>query len=533
MIIELALSGRLSSPDSADEPPLVLLERIRMRNLSVQSQARGRASDATAPKYSAPGHWAWTRLGDVIILLSGQHLTPMEYSAYSPGGLPYITGPADFGPNGLIITRQALVRKAVAMRGQILLTVKGAGVGKTALCDAAEVAISRQLMALEPIEWSTGYLLLITQRLAEQLKISARSLIPGISREDVAGFFVALPSLEEQDRIVATVDELMALCDELEAAQIDREERRDRLRQTALRNLVSDESAVSARFFLRHSPRMITKPEHVAGVRQAILDLAVQGRLVPQDPTDELMVIPAATVESSHGRPRSWKDFPLGDLLAEDSRNGYSRRPDGAADGTPILKISAATTRRDGIINEVEHRLVSGVAPGDQERLRLRPGDLLACRFNGNRDSVGILALFVNSLGIEPIFPDKLIRLRPDPSLALPELLRWWSRSTVIRHRTNEYRATTVGNWGISAADLKLVVYPIPPLPEQHRIVAKVDELMAVCDELEQSLCATQTERVRLLEALLHDALADGAAPQGAALAAANQTERAMMVTVP
>jgi type I restriction enzyme, S subunit len=49
----------------------------------------------------------------------------------------------------------------------------------------------------------------------------------------------------------------------------------------------------------------------------------------------------------------------------------------------------------------------------------------------------------------------------------------------------------------------------LPPLPEQRGIVAKVDELMAVCDELEQSLAAEQTERVRLLEALLHDALED------------------------
>jgi hypothetical protein len=81
---------------------------------------------------------------------------------------------------------------------------------------------------------------------------------------------------------------LMSLCDELEAAQTERETRRDRLRTAALENLIAaHESTDSARFFVRHSPRMITKPEHVAGVRQAIYDLAVQGRLVQQDPEDE------------------------------------------------------------------------------------------------------------------------------------------------------------------------------------------------------------------------------------------------------
>ncbi|MDF0664956.1 MAG: restriction endonuclease subunit S [Nitrospira sp.] len=104
-----------------------------------------------------------------------------------------------------MITRYAIVRKAVAKKGHILLTVKGAGVGKTAICDLTEVAISRQ------------FLLLATYRLAETLKESARSLRPGISREDVDQFVLTLPPLAEQQRIVAKVDELMTLCDQLDA----------------------------------------------------------------------------------------------------------------------------------------------------------------------------------------------------------------------------------------------------------------------------------------------------------------------------
>src|SRR6185503_3824002 len=103
-----------------------------------------------------------------------------------------------FGQGGLVITRYAVVRKAIAIEGQILLTVKGAGVGKTAICNLPEVAISRQLMAMTALEWSPQFLLLTTHRLAEALKESARSLIPGISRDDVDQFVFALPPLGEQ-----------------------------------------------------------------------------------------------------------------------------------------------------------------------------------------------------------------------------------------------------------------------------------------------------------------------------------------------
>ena len=78
----------------------------------------------------------------------------------------------------------------------------------------------------------------------------------------------------------------------------------------------------------------------------------------------------------------------------------------------------------------------------------------------------------------------------------------------MVRKDIEAYCATTVGNWGISAANLKDVKLPLPPLAEQHRIVAKVDDLMALCDRLEAQLTTSQTESRRLLEAVLHEALA-------------------------
>ncbi|MER9831367.1 restriction endonuclease subunit S [Mesorhizobium sp. M0134] len=223
-ILNLAVRGKLVAQDAKDEPASDLLKRIAKEKARLVKAGEIRKSHPLPPiskdelPFDLPGGWAWTRLGDLVHLVSGQHLQPPEYSEDPTVGLPYITGPSDFASEGLQITRFALVRKAVAKKGQLLLTVKGSGVGKTTICDIPEVAISRQLMALTAIEWDDRFLLLITHRLAERLREEARSLIPGISREDVDEFVFPLPPLAEQHRIVATVDALMALCDRLEAS---------------------------------------------------------------------------------------------------------------------------------------------------------------------------------------------------------------------------------------------------------------------------------------------------------------------------
>jgi type I restriction enzyme S subunit len=223
-ILNLAGSGMLVQQDPNDEPALESFKKIAAEKARLMDAAGVRRPRPTSPAsvddvpFALPRGWYPVRLGAVIDLLSGQHLLPSEYSEDAASGVPYITGPSDFADGGLRISRYALIRKAVAQRGQLLLTVKGSGVGKTTICNLPEVAISRQLMALIPIQWDVGFLTLVTHRLAERLQEQARSLIPGIGREDVEEFAFALPPLAEQHRIVAKVDELMALCDRLEAS---------------------------------------------------------------------------------------------------------------------------------------------------------------------------------------------------------------------------------------------------------------------------------------------------------------------------
>jgi type I restriction enzyme S subunit len=263
-----------------------------------------------------------------------------------------------------------------------------------------------------------------------------------------------------------------------------------------------------ARFYLNHLPRLTTRPGHVKQLRQTILNLAVCGRLVPQDPADEPGAISdLGEADGPKNLPASWHYVRLEALLSEKTRNGYSRRPDDAEDGVPILRISAGTVRQDGVVAEEEHKVISGIDEATRRQYGLERGDLLACRFNGNKFFVGRLTIFKDYLGLDPIFPDKLIRVRLNRELALPEFVRMAGETDLVRSSIEKFCATTVGNWGISATNLKEVSFPLPPPAEQHRIVAKVDELMALCGRLETSLAKTEADGRRLLEAVLHEAL--------------------------
>ena len=247
-ILDLAVRGKLVEQDPAEEPAEALLNQI-----SEEKTTLLKAGEIKKPKplarinanelpFKLPSGWAWARLDALIDLISGQHLQPPEYSEDPIVGLPYITGPSDFGTNGLEIRRYALVRKAVARRGQLLLTVKGSGVGKATICDLDEVAISRQLMALTAIAWNPDFLELMADRLATKLQSEARSLIPGISREDVTSFVVALPPLAEQHRIVEKLDTLMKMCAKLEVAKTMANTTRARLLEVLLHDSLAQDA---------------------------------------------------------------------------------------------------------------------------------------------------------------------------------------------------------------------------------------------------------------------------------------------------
>jgi type I restriction enzyme S subunit len=270
---------------------------------------------------------------------------------------------------------------------------------------------------------------------------------------------------------------------------------------------------------------MITKPEHVAGLRQAILDLAVRGRLVRQDSADEPASELLSQIEALVGQTRP---SPAPSPLGAGRTSLQDPPPPGWVPSqiSQVFKVTGGIQKqpkrlpRDnawpylGVSNVQRGRLdLRTVArfelfPGELERFRLQPGDLLVVEGNGSPTEIGRCARWSGEIP-DCVHQNHIIRCRP----LLPDLDQFallYLNSPLGTTTMRELAITSAGLYSLSVGKIQRITMPLPPLKEQHRIVAKVDELMAVCDELEHGLAAEQTKRRRLLEALLHDALEDG-----------------------
>jgi type I restriction enzyme, S subunit len=338
-----------------------------------------------------------------------------------------------------------------------------------------------------------------------------------------------LPPLAEQHRIVAKVDELMSLCDRLEAARAGREAVRDRLAAASLARLNAPDPETfqaDARFALDALPALTTRPNQIKALRQTILNLAVRGKLVPQNTNDEPASELLKRIAKERTGPQAVKKarrngetdvsnlrtdtpLPVGwlwtniDEIALSMRYGTSTKCEYAALGVPVLRIPNVS---DGVVS-LDDIKFGPLTDGEIRDLALNAGDLLMIRSNGSLDIVGRSAV-VAAEAEGMAFAGYLVRLRMSLANIKPEYIWLAMNSTDVRDQIEKPIRSAVGLKNVNLTEFGTLTIPLPPLAEQHRIVAMVDALMALCDRLEASLTATATTRRRLLDALLAEALA-------------------------
>jgi type I restriction enzyme S subunit len=346
-----------------------------------------------------------------------------------------------------------------------------------------------------------------------------------LTSEMASNQIVPLAPIAEQHRIVAKVDELMALCDRFKAAQVERESRRDKLVTASLHRLNNganaDEFREHARFHFHQLPRLTTRVEHIQQLRQTILNLAVRGKLVPQDPVDEpaselLKRIHAEKVqmiregkatkdpklppidenEAPFDLPQgwTWARFPELGIFGR-GRSKHRPRNDASLfeGGTHLFVQTGDVARSNGVIETYTSKYNDiGLAQSAKW-----PNGTLCITIAANIADSGILSF-------DACFPDSVVGFIPVPLFPSARYFEYFIRTA--KADLLEFAPATAQK-NINLGILNAVLIPLPPLAEQHRIVAKVDELMALCDRMEAQLTTTQTESRRLLEAVLHEAL--------------------------
>ncbi len=276
-VLDLAIRGKLVPQDPYDEPASVLLERIRQQkqqmvkdgilkpkdikgdtvifigddNLHYEKFADGsvKCIEDEIP-FELPDGWVWCRLSQTIMLYSGQDLIPSRYNDEGKG-IPYITGASNLENKRVIINRWTETPTTHASKGDLLLTCKGSGVGKMAWCDIDDAHIARQIMALRCVKGlHPEYLELLMSAMITSIKEKANGLIPGLSRDVILDILSPIPPASEQERIVQGVTSIVLLIDQMDHSKAE---------------------------FL----------DAIRCTKSRILDLAIRGRLVPQDPEDE------------------------------------------------------------------------------------------------------------------------------------------------------------------------------------------------------------------------------------------------------
>lgn len=520
-ILDLAVRGKLVVQDAGDEPAVELLKRIQSpkgKGISSKKSTKHAfvpPSDIDEP-FAIPVSWAWTHLTELGRTQTGA--TPSKSAGEVYGKhIPFVK-PGDLLPSHVDYSGEGLSELGLkdagrfAPAGSVLMVCIGT-IGKCQMVDR-DCSFNQQINSLSPNEGlESKYLLAAFMSEFFQQSAwaaSARTTIAILNKGKWEQLPIPLPPLAEQHRIVAKVDELMALCDQLEAAQQERERRRDRLAAASLQRLnqpaadtTPEAQREHARFHLHHLPRLTTRPGHIKAMRQTILSLAVRGLLVPQLTVDRTSIKTGdeAMDDDSwlYGLPRDWRWQRVEKLAKLVTDGEHATPPKIVEQQVPLV---TAKNVRDGEMDySVTDWVSSDTATKAWKRCHPLVGDLLLVCVGATTGRLCILR--------EPkdmVLVRSVALIRPSQVIDA-DYLALAIRSPMGQTQIwNSVKVTAQPCLYINR--INALAIPLPPLAEQHRIVAKVNELMALCDQLEAQLSTTQTDSRRLLEAVLDEALA-------------------------
>lgn len=526
LVLELAVRGKLVPQDESDEPVGVLLERISSVK-GTSGRQRGSAASLSAEDavpFEIPAAWAWTQLEGIGTVKPRNVLADDTLVGFCPmSSLPQVYGgPVGFEERLWRDIKKAYTHfadgdvvvakitpcfqngKAAVMRG----LPSGVGAGTTELhvfrpIDGT-VLPDFVLLFLKSPGFVEGGVQTMTGTAGQQR----------VSRDYFARSLLPFPPLAEQRRIVAKVDELMVLCDELEERQHRRAEALARLNRSVLHHVTVavDDAGLAAHWQrLRDNFGLLyDTPETVVELRRAVVQLAVRGQLVAQHPSDEAASVTLERIRVEQRVPILGATPPSSLPLPQVDRGEvpfyvpggweWARFADIARIASNLVDPSLHSSEPHVAPDNIEKgtgRLLGYRTVGEDEvrssNHRFFPGQILYSKIRPNL-SKAVLVDF-GGLCSADMYP---IDARIDVRFLLTYMLSSTFLSIVVKSDTR------VAMPKINQSELSKVLVPVPPIPEQRRIVTKVDELMALCDRLETQLTVAREQASHLAASVVH-----------------------------
>ena len=463
-ILDLAIHGKLVPQDPNDEPASVLLERIRAEKERLIKEGkikRPKKTKTTSDKphyenvpFEVPSSWVWTTLGDIAEIITGN--TPSkDIKEYYSGNIPFFK-PTDleqgihtkYSKDRLTPLGFEQSRKLPA--NSVLVTCIGATIGKTGLT-TVEGTCNQQINAIIPTSAILAKFLFyvcISDYMQHEIKANASATtLPILNKANFSKIAITIPPLQEQSRIVKSIEHWLSLVDCIEG-------NKENLQRT------------------------------IREAKSKILTLAIHGKLVPQDPTDEpasellKRINPKAEITSDNGHyqklPEGWCETQLGDIFNHNTGKALNSSN---TEGT----LKDYLTTSNVYWNSFDFSVIKKMLFKESElnKCQITKGDLLVCEGG----DIGRAAIWDYDYNI--CIQNHLHRLRPKVNgICVP----FYYYVLYYLKINNMIGGKGIGLLGLSSNALHKLHVPFPPLNEQHRIVAKIEEIFTQLDAIEASL---------------------------------------------
>ena len=537
LILDLAIKGKLIPQDSKDEPAYLLLEKINTIKKRLFKEGKIKKLEplfkiAEDEKlFEIPKGWEWIRLSDYYDVRDGTHDSPKS----TANGYPLVTsknlysGVLDLTNVNYISEEDHLKIKdrSKVDKGDVLFAMIGS-IGNPVIVDIdiefsiKNVALfkyySRELTVPEYLKY---FLKNASIKMKEEASGGVQSFVP---LGKLRTYLMPLAPLTEQLRIVAKVDELMALCDQLEKQQTDSNTAHEILVETLLETLTNAagqaEMESAWERIANHFEMLFTTEHSVDRLKQTILQLAVMGKLGPQNPDDEPAGELLKRIEKEKARlvkegkikseinlpkitedempyklPPSWIWCRMQDLCPNISSGSTPPNQHFKDQGIPYLKVYNIRNQEIDFSYKAQY-IEQDYHSTKLKRSILNPGDI-------------IMNIVGPPLGKIAIIPDDYDEWNCNQAIVFfkpvqKDINKWLY--TFLCEGTFLSRIELIGTAGqdnISVTKSKNIILPLPPIAEQCRIIAKVDELFGICDSLKERIREAQRIERDLAEAVV------------------------------